>query len=111
GMSRRWRPSEGPGQAVTALAAMNRRAASQLAVSGAPTMPAAVMAEIHNDLLAFQRTTPSTALVSTASIIRGERKVLSDRRSASSTGSTRVSRAAALANIVMARSLQLLTTL
>ena len=36
------------------------------------------MAAIHSDLTGFQRTTPSTASVSSASNMRGERNVLSD---------------------------------
>ena len=86
-MSRRCMPSEWPRQTVTALVTMNRASASQVKVSGAPITPTSVMAEIQIDLTGFQRTTPSTALVSSASTMRGERNVLSDRCSASSMGS------------------------
>ena len=48
------------------------------------------MAEIHSDLPGFQCTAPSTALVSSASNMRGERKVLAECCSASSTGSSDV---------------------
>jgi hypothetical protein len=62
-----------------------------------------VMVEIQNDLPAFQRTMPSTASVSWASTMRGERNVLSERRSATSTAS-RSGFPAVSAHIVMASS-------
>src|SRR5262245_57813901 len=73
---------------------MKSAAASQVAVSGAPITPTSVMAEIHIDLTGFQHTTPSIALVSSASTMRGERNVLSDRCKAWSTGSMAPSQAA-----------------
>src|SRR5262245_59932084 len=79
-------PSEWPRQTVTALVTRNNAKASQVKVSGAPMTPVSVMAEIHSDLSGFHRTPPSTALVSSASTMRGERNVLSDRCSASATG-------------------------
>ena len=54
---------------------------------GPPISAASVMPPIHSDFTGFQRTTPATASVSCASNMRGERNVLSDRASASSTGS------------------------
>src|SRR5262245_18751337 len=86
-MSRRCMPSECPRQTVTALITRKTASAIQLNKNGPPTRPTRVMVEIQIDLSAFQRTTPSTASVSSASTMRGERNVLSERCSASSTAS------------------------
>src|SRR5258708_27523339 len=92
-------PSEWPRQTVTAVVAMNSASAPQVKASGPPTRAATVMVEIHNDLTGFQRTVPSIAEVTSASNMRGERNVLADRRSASSTGSAAVVRASAPADV------------
>src|ERR1700730_1364874 len=86
-MRRRCMPNECPRQSVGAVVARNKRNASQVKQSGPPIRAAAVMPEIQSDFTGCQRTSPSTAPVSLASNIRGERNVLADRASASSTGS------------------------
>src|SRR5581483_9756818 len=86
-MSRRCMPSECPRHTVTAVVARNSASASQVKYTGPPISAASVMAEIHSDLTGFQHTTPSTASVSGASNMRGERKVPCEAASAASTGS------------------------
>src|SRR5262245_42628287 len=81
-------PSECPRQTVTAVVNRNRAIAPQLTQIGPPTIAVMVMAEIQSDFFGHHLTRPSTALVSGASNIRGERKVLAEFASASSTGST-----------------------
>src|SRR5262249_1166414 len=81
-------PSECPRQTVTAVVSRNRSIALHTTQIGPATMAMVVMAEIQSDFLGFHLTRPSTALVSGASNIRGERKVLAEFASASSTEST-----------------------
>ena len=85
-MSRRCMPSEWPRQTVTPVVARKRTSAPVVKTNGA-VKAATVIVPIHRDLTGCQWTLPATALVSAASTMRGERKVLSDRRSASSTAS------------------------
>src|SRR5262245_42349637 len=99
-MSRRCMPSEWPRQTVTALIARKTASAPQVKKIGAPTRPTIVIVEIQADFTGFQWTAPAMALVASASIIRGERNVLSDRLRASSTASN--SALPAAAHIAMA---------
>ena len=72
------------------MAVVARKSASalQVKVMGPAIRAVSVMAEIHSDFTGCQRTTPSMASVSSASNMRGERRLLSDLASASSTGSS-----------------------
>ena len=85
---RRCMPSEWPRQTVTAVVARNSASAPQVKVGGPPIRAMIVMPEIQSDLTGFQCTVPSSALVSPASVMRGERNVPSAFCSASSMRST-----------------------
>ena len=80
-------PSEWPRQTVTAVVARNSANAPQVKCMGPPISAASVIPVIHSDLAGFQRTTPRSASVSSASNMRGERNVLCDATSAASTQS------------------------
>src|SRR5690242_12800070 len=95
-------PSEWPRQTVTALIARKTASAPQVKKRGAPTRPTIVIVEIQADFTGFQWTAPAAALVASASIIRGERNVLSERCRASSTASNSPLPAAGSAHIAMA---------
>jgi hypothetical protein len=80
-------PSECPRHTVTAVVARKSTNAPHVKKIGPPTRATNVMPEIHSDFTGFQCTLPAAASVASASNMRGERKVLSDLDSASSTGS------------------------
>src|SRR5215467_8560197 len=86
-MSRRCIPSECPRHTVTAVVTRKSASALQLKKIGPPTSAVTVMAESHKDFFGAHLTVPSTAFVSSASNMRGERNVLADVASASSIGS------------------------
>ena len=75
-MSRRCMPSECPRHSVTIKLTANTSTAPGVTNMGQPMTAIMDMAPIQSDFTGFQRTVPLFASVSTASIMRGERKVL-----------------------------------
>ena len=86
---------------MTAAVMTNSASAPQVNVSGAPMTATSVMPESQSDLAGCQCTSPATALVSSASSMRGERKVPSAFCNAASTRSKSAGALAACASCIV----------